>query len=349
MTDNNRVIWIDLENTPHVPFFKPVVEELNKRGYPVKITARDCFQVCSLADYHKLPYERIGHHYGKNKIMKIVGLLFRAAQMLDMVKKWKPVLAVSHSSRSQMILSNMLHIPSVAITDYEHSKTLFFTVPKWVIAPKIIPDSAITMSSKNILRYSGIKEDVYVPTFTPEPGILSKLGINDDEVVVTVRPPATEAHYHNPESDQLFQAAVRRIAAHSSSRIVFLPRNKLQGDALRKMWTELLDKGKAVIPAQVVDGLNLIWHSDLVISGGGTMNREAAALGVPVYSVFRGKIGAVDKYLSDNGRLILLENTEDVDTKIILEKWKRPAKPDFARRPALQEIVDNLVAILEGC
>ena len=103
-----------------------------------------------------------------------------------------------------------------------------------------------------------------------------------------------------------------------------------------------------IIPEKPVDGLNLIWFSDLVISGGGTMNREAAALGVPVYSLFRGKIGAVDQYLAEKGRLILLESTNDVRDKIIFERWDRPAKSNNGNRPALKSIVNSIVKIMES-
>ena len=114
-------------------------------------------------------------------------------------------------------------------------------------------------------------------------------------MVVTVRPPATEAHYHNPESEELFAESLRLLAQTRSARAITLPRNARQGEQLRREWADLIANGTMIIPDTPVDGLNLIWFSDLVISGGGTMNREAAALGVPVYSIFRGKIGAVDK------------------------------------------------------
>ena len=102
------------------------------------------------------------------------------------------------------------------------------------------------------------------------------------------------------------------------------------------------------IPEQVVDGLNLIWHSDFVISGGGTMNREAAALGVPVYSIFRSKIGAVDQYLSSMGRLVLLESAEDLRTKILLVRRNRPAKPQNGHAAALSSIVEHIIAIMNS-
>ena len=109
---------------------------------------------------------------------------------------------------------------------------------------------------------------------------------------------------------------------------------------------ELFESAKMLIPASAVDGPNLVWHSDLVISGGGTMNREAAALGVPVYSIFRGQIGAVDRHLSATGCLVLLEGVEDVRTKLILKRRCRPVGAAIQSNGALAAIVDQLTAIL---
>jgi predicted glycosyltransferase len=176
----------------------------------------------------------------------------------------------------------------------------------------------------------------------------SRLGIAPDALLVTVRPPATEAHYHNPESEKLLTAALNRFVSDRSCRILLLPRNKRQDAQLRSEWTEALASGKILIPGHVEDGLNLIWNSDLVISGGGTMNREAAAMGVPVYSIFRGKIGAVDHYLADQDRLVLLETVEDVQTKIKAVRREALKEPlDGADRPALAAIVRNIISIVE--
>jgi hypothetical protein len=170
----------------------------------------------------------------------------------------------------------------------------------------------------------------------------------EKELLVTVRPPATEAHYHNPESDRLLKAALIFLTAQHDVRVVLLPRNDRQSAALRKEWGEQIAKGKIVIPAQVMDGLNLIWHSDLVISGGGTMNREAAALGVPVYSIFRGKMGAVDRYLAGAGRLVFVEHVEDIYTKIVLKR-REPARGGFGARgsEALRQISEAIISIAE--
>jgi predicted glycosyltransferase len=343
-----KKIWIDLDNSPHVPFFAPVIEELERRGYPVLVTARDCFQVRELSELMGLSYKLIGHHYGKNKIRKIFGLCTRALQMYPTASRAKPVLAVSHGSRSQLISSKLLGIPALMIGDYEHAKLFALVSPAWLMVPEVIPDSSLDGSKSRILKYPGIKEDVYAPQFRPNEEIVKQLGLDSGQLVVTVRPPATEAHYHVAESDELFEEVLNYLGALPNLKVILLPRNDRQAVAIRQARPELFSSGKVTIPTHVVDGLNLVWFSDLVISGGGTMNREAAALGVPVYSIFRGKIGAVDRYLAASGRMTLVESREEVRTKILLQPRIRPATPVSASDASLKTLVEHIIAIAEG-
>lgn len=347
MKTDRKIIWIDMDNSPHVPFFRPIIRELQANGHEVMLTARDCFQVCKLADLYGMEYRRVGVHHGKNKVVKGIGLLLRSAQLAPYVLGRKPDLALSHGSRSQMILSALLRIPTVVMTDYEYAKGIPLFRPDWLIIPEIIPEGSVSEHSANIHRYSGLKEDVYVPGFQPEQGVLDELGIDPQKVVVVVRPPATEAHYFKPESLHLFEEAMVWLGSKEQVSVVLLPRNEGQAVLVRSRWPELLDSGKVVIPDQVVPGLNLIWYSDLVISGGGTMNREAAALGVPVYSIFRGDIGSIDKNLSDTGRLTMIRSVEEMRAKVELKKRNRSQELQKATRPALQQIVDILNGILE--
>ncbi len=311
-----KKIWIDLDNTPHVPFFKPIIEKLNERGYQVVVTARDAYQVCDLADYFNISYKRIGRHYGKNKLMKVLGTLARAFQIIPEMLREKPDIAVSHGSRTQIIVASLLKIRSVIIYDYEHAKGLVLVYP------------------------------TYVPDFQPDPVIRQELGIAEEALLITIRPPATEAHYFNPKSEELFEAIIEFLADKPNIQIVLLPRNKKQEHFVRELWRGLFQSGKLIIPDHAVDGLNLIWFSDLVISGGGTMNREAAALGVPVYSIFRGKIGAVDQYLADCGRLVLLEKSEDFNTKLILSHRDK-SKAILRSNSSLRGIVDKIGELAE--
>lgn len=346
-TNGTMKIWIDLDNSPHVPFFKPIIEELEKNNYQVVVTARDCSQTCGLADISKIKYKRIGRHYGKHAILKVAGLVIRALQMLPTVLRERPKVAVSHGSRTQQLVATLLRIPSIMIFDYEHATALPMFNPDYVIVPDIISNSAIKFHKSHIYKYPGIKEDVYVPDFKPDPRIRQMLGLNDDDIVATIRPPASEAHYRNPDSERLFSATVESLAAQENVRIVMLPRNEKQAEVIRAQWPDLFSRGKIIIPREVVDGLNLMWYSDFVVSGGGTMNREAAALGVPVYSIFRGKIGAVDRYLAEKGRLTLLETTEDVRSKIRPIQRPKGKNNNADDRAAFRKIVTTIEEVAE--
>lgn len=270
------------------------------------------------------------------------------AQLIPTLTKEKPDLAVSHGSRAQLVASALARVPSILIMDYEYARGLILGRPTWVMVPEPIPASAIPIASDHVLIYPGIKEDVYVPRLKPEPTIKEDLGIRHDELLVTIRPPANEAHYHNPESDRLFCAVLEMLSARSDIKMVVLPRNHSQDTAIRKEWPQLFENGKIIVPEHAVNGLNLIWHSDLVISGGGTMNREAAALGVPVYSIFRGKIGAVDRYLAAKGRLVLLESVEDIATKLIVRGRNLDVLPETGCGATLETIVNHIAAVAEG-
>jgi predicted glycosyltransferase len=344
---DKKIVWIDIDNSPHVPFFLPIVEELQNRGIELVLTARAAYQVCDLIKLFSMPCKVIGRHYGKNKLLKVVGNCLRTAQLLPLAITRRPDLAISHGSRAQVLVCKSLGIPTLVMHDYEHSTKTGFIEPNWILMPDVIPNNSMSKKTERVLKYHGLKEDVYVPQFRPDPSILDRLGLSDRELIVTLRPPATEAHYHNPESDVLFSETVRFLAKHSGVRIVVLPRSVGQNEQIRKDWAELISTGRVVIPTEAVNGLNLIWFSDLVISGGGTMNREAAALGVPVYSIFRGKLGAVDKYLADCGRLVLIENVQEIASKIRLTRWKRPEMPKNASGAVLQSIIDSVVSLLE--
>jgi predicted glycosyltransferase/peptidoglycan/xylan/chitin deacetylase (PgdA/CDA1 family) len=342
-TASPKRIWIDLDNTPHVPFFIPIIRELKARGFKVFLTARDAFQVCELADQQRLDYQRIGRHWGKQKAMKVFGWLLRSARLAPFALRTKPSLALSHGSRSQALIANLLGIPTVMIADYEHARSVPFAIPDWEISPDVIP--AEELPSSKVLKYQGLKEDVYVPFFEPNPSLLDELGLNDDDLVVTVRPPATEAHYHNPESEVILRELMQWLLTQPLVKIVLLPRDQKQGEILFREHPTWMDSKRVILPARAVDGLNLIFFSDLVISGGGTMNREAAALGIPVYSIFRGPLGEVDRHLVAEGRLTMISSPNEISTKIKLLKRSRSLLFEAGERPALSQIIQHIEMI----
>lgn len=340
-------IWIDLDNTPHVPFFKPIIKALNEQGYSVVLTARDAFQVCEMADQSKLVYTKVGRHYGKNRILKVWGLAWRSLQLLPYVLRHRPALGLSHGSRSQIFLCNLLRIPTVMVMDYEHVRTPPMVKPKWEIVPEVLINESLHCNSTARIRgYRGIKEDVYAQGLVPDSGLINQLGLDPDDIIVTVRPPASEAHYHNPESDGLFEHFMNRLCNTTGVSAVLLPRNKAQESNLKRRYPHWFSGSHIKIPTAAVNGLNLLWNSDFVVSGGGTMNREAAALGVPVYSIFRGKIGAVDRNLEREGRLVLITSLEEVQTRIAFRRREKTDQRDPQSTQALTDITHHIGKIL---
>jgi len=342
-----KKIWIDLDNSPHVPFFLPIMEEIRKRGHEILLTGRNSYQVCELLELNHLSCKVVGGHWGKNWFLKVLGTCLRALRLIPIAFKEKPDLAVSHGSRAQLIAGNILRIPVVVMYDYEFVASVGVFHPDWVFVPQYLTSFGEYESKNRLLKYPGLKEDVYVRRSRATTAVKEQLGLLPGDLVVTVRPPASEAHYHNAESEKLFDTVMQILLDRPDVKVVLLPRNERQAKTLRQGWETAIASRKIVIPEHAVDGLDLIWASDLVISGGGTMNREAASLGVPVYSIFRGRIGAVDQHLAEDGRLVLIESIDDVRTKIKIERSDPASRNSIHQSPALETIVNAITSIVE--
>jgi uncharacterized protein len=344
-----KKIWIDLDNSPHVPFFRPIIKKLQEINYKVFVTARDAYQVRELVEFYGVSANIVGRHYGKHKLWKTLGTCWRAVELTRIIHKEKPDLALCHGSRALLLVSNFLRIPSVILADYGFTAEVPFIKPTWLMMPSIVGEEEMELGAqKGIISYPGIKEDVYLGSLEPDQTLRTRLGIGADDLLITVRPPATEAHYHNPEADTLLSEVLDRCVKEPSVRILLLPRNGRQEKQLRMALTDHIARKQILIPERVEDGLNLIWNSDLVISGGGTMNREAAALGVPVYSIFRGKLGAVDAYLAREGRLVLLTSPDDVKTKLRIARRQKLLEPrERSGSATLDVIVRYIISIIE--
>lgn len=339
---------MDLDNTPHVLFFLPIIDELQDRGHQVLITVRDAFQVVELATAYGLTFQTYGKHAGKNKIRKALSLLTRSTSLLPFAIRNRPDLSISHGARSQLMVSNLLRIPTVEFIDYEHVDTPPLCLPKWEIAPECYDQSFFRVSEANALRYPGIKENVYLQHLPNLNDPAKDLGLSNESIVVTVRPPATEAHYHNPEAERLLGRLLERIDKTANAIAIILPRNQSQTQALSKDWRPQIASRKFIIPQKATDTPSLLAISDLVVGGGGTMTREACALGIPSYSFFRGPKGAIDAFLERAGQLVMIEKEEEMQTSVRLEKRPKTQKRDrtSASRNSLESVVTHLESIL---
>ena len=334
-------IWIDLANSPHVPFFAALIPEFKQRGHQIEVTARDYAQTVELATAARLTPVVIGGHGGGRLAGKAGNLVGRAASLAKWARARGFDLAVSHNSYAQIAAASGLGIKSVTLMDYEHQPAnhLAFRLATRVIVPRSFPDTALRRygaSRGKVKRYEGTKEDVYLANFEPDPDFvetLRGLGIGPDDVLVVVRPPANEALYHRFENE-LFAEMLDRLCSSADVKVILLART----DAQRAEY-EALAKPNLILPHTTLDGANLIAASDLVISAGGTMNREAAALGVPAATIYAGEWAAIDEELVREGRLRRLVSREDIGT-LAVEK-KRNANP--RRSTQVRETVVNLI------
>ena len=333
-----RSIWIDLDNSPHVPLFVPIVRHYREQGVHVTITARDHSQTIELLDLLGLAgtYSVIGSHYGKSKINKLRGLLVRAKQLVSHIKASKKdvAVAVSHGSRSMVLAARWLKVPVVTMYDYEFTETRIFNrFSDKVLVPDRIPDEVLNeigLPRSKRRKYNGIKEELYVRNFRRDGGfrdrILRQYGVEDgDRVLAILRPPATTANYHSEKSDVLLDNILHFLLNAAGVFTIVVPRTALQGAAIAESVATIPDShGRFVILDKAVDGLELAAACDLLISGGGTMNREAALLGVPVYSIFAGRQGALDRQMEAEGLITFIRDARDL-SKIRLER--RSAQP----------------------
>lgn len=307
-------IWIDLANSPHVPFFRSLANEFIRRHHELVVTARDFAETVKLAELAGFTAEVIGAHGGGKLSGKAGNLVQRAMALARWARPRKLDLAVSHNSYSQILAARALSLKTVTLMDYEHQPAnhLAFRMASRVIVPKAFPESALARygaSAAKVKRYAGLKEDVYLADFQSDPEFqnqLDRLGINGADVLVTVRPPASEALYHRFEN-ALFDQLLDRILGIASVKIVLLPRNDSQRETYRARAGSRL-----IVPPTPIDGSNLIAHSDLLVSAGGTMNREAAALGIPAASIYLGEWAAVDEQLVKEGSLRRIANPKDI-------------------------------------
>lgn len=332
-------IWIDLATPPQVIFFRPILQCLVQKGHELLITAQDYAQTVPLVERYNLPAVRIGRHGGHGIRRKAAASFGRAAHLARWAYSRRPIdLAVSHNSYTQALAARVLGIRTVNLMDYEHQPMnhLSFRLAHRVIVPECFPEEVIARcgASKKTVRYPGFKEQVYLSDFSPTECLLKELQVQPDRVTIAMRPPSTWTMYHLAVKNDLFHGLLSILAGREDTFIILLPRIPEQGEVVKQrgfpnVW----------IPAKPLDGPTLVYASDLVISAGGTMNREAAVLGTPAYTVFMGKSAAVDRELMKRGRMVSITNPGDIK-KINVEK-KDHSKA--LRNRGLAECVTNLI------
>lgn len=287
----------------HVLVFRPIIPRLRDAGHEVEVTARDYAQTLELLELHGIEHTSFGRHGGASRARKFASLLSRTRAMRRFGRGRGFELAVGHGSNDLALTARRLKVPAVNMFDYEFA-TLQHNVgcrpARRVITPDAIPPQRLRrygVGPDKLVQYPGLKEDYYLSDFEPDEGVLDSLGIDRSRVLVVLRPPPDVSLYHR-KSNPLFPQMLEHIGRDPSAQAIVLPRTAEQRDYVRS-----LELPSAVVPEHAVDAQSLVALADLVVSAGGTMNREAVALGTPVYTTYGGRLGGVDEALIQSGRL----------------------------------------------
>jgi predicted glycosyltransferase len=327
-------IWVDLTNSPHVLVLRPVIAVLRARGADVRVTARDFAQTVELAERLGVDCQVIGHHRGARLGAKAVGLAERSAALVRWARRNGPFdLALGHGSNDVTVAARLLRIRCSTMFDYEWATvqhTVNCRLAQAVVVPEAIPPERLDRygARGKLQRYPGLKEEYYLADFEPDRGVLTQLCLDEGRPIAVVRTPPSVSLYHRFEND-LFGQVLARLRG---TQAVVLPRVAEQRAQLDGF----------IVPERAIDAQSLIAFADVVVSAGGTMNREAVALGTPVWTTFEGRLGAVDERLIAEGRLKRLERADD----LVLEKRASTAGERVRRDPAL--LADLLLKPLSG-
>ena len=299
----------------HVLVFRPLIELLRERGDEVEITARDYAQTLQLLELHGLEATVLGRHGGRSRLGKARSLGSR----LHALRKWaRPRefdLALAHGSHELTITARRLDVPSATTHDYEFATLqhqLGMRAATKVVVPESIPEERLArfgVRPPKLLRYPGLKEEYYLADFDPDPTVPTALGVDPNRVLVVLRPPPDVSLYHR-HSNPLFPQTLDHLGRADDVQAVVLPRTEEQREYVRG-----LALPSVIVPDRAVDAQSLIALADVVVSAGGTMNREAAALGVPVYTTYGGRLGGVDEELIREGRLTPLTDPRALELR----------------------------------
>lgn len=299
-------VWVDFTNSPHVLVLAPVIRRLMAAGHEVDVTARDFAQTLGLCDRLGIAHTAIGAHRGGSLAAKAVGLADRSAALTRFARGKGYDLAIGHGSNDISVAARLLGIPASTTFDYEWATvqhTVNCRLAQAVVVPAVIPPERLERygARGKLHTYEGLKEEYYLSDFEPDPAVLRELDLDPALPIAVVRTPPAVSLYHRFENDLFGQV----LAKLQGAQTVVLPRTQDQRD-------ELARAGGYRVPESAIDAQSLIAYADLVISAGGTMNREAVALGTPVYTVFEGRLGAVDADLIATGRLRRLTDPDAV-------------------------------------
>jgi len=286
----------------HPLVLRPLIERFRLAGHDVQVTARDYAQTLEILRRLGMPHVPIGAHGGASRRGKVRALAGRTRRMIGFGRRGFD-LALAHGSNDLALAAAALRIPAVNTFDYEWATQqhhIGCRLARRVMVPEAIAPERLRrygVDDAKLARYPGLKEEYYLADFTADPSVPGALGVDPARIVVVVRPPPDVSLYHR-KANRLFPQVLSLLGNRADVHAVVVPRTTQQRNYVRALGFPSL-----IVPEHAVDAQSLIAQADLVVSAGGTMNRESVALGTPVYTTFGGRLGGVDEWLIREGRM----------------------------------------------
>jgi uncharacterized protein len=305
-------VWVDMTNVAHPVVLRPLIELLEADGHEVQITARPLSHTLELLDSWGHPYTAIGRYGGASKAGKARAAMNRIARLGRFARGRRFDYALAHASADLPPVCRALRIPNTTMFDYEWATlqhNVICRLANRVLVPDAIPPERLARygaKPPKLVRFPGLKEEYYLENFRPDRSALESLGVPAGELVCVVRTPPSYALYLGGSENELLPPVLRRLDRQGCWAVV-LTRTPEQRAAVRS-----LGLSRTIAPERAQDGRSLIALADALVSAGGTMNREAAVLGTPVWSLFEGRLGGVDELLVREGRMKILRDPEEL-------------------------------------
>jgi predicted glycosyltransferase len=292
---------------------RPLVELLESDGHEVEITARPLSHTLELLDDWGHAYTALGHYGGVSRAGKARAAAARVRDMLRFGRGRGFDAALAHGSTDLPVASRVLRLPNSTMFDYEWAVLQHHVncrLANRVLVPDAIPAERLARygaKPPKLVRYPGLKEEYYMADFEPDTAVLDQLGVDRELPLCVVRTAPSYALYLGGSENPLLPRLLRHVVEEEGAQAVVLARTPEQRQDIRALGLE-----RVMVPDRAVDGRSLVAFADALVSAGGTMNREAAVLGTPVWSIFEGRMGAVDELLAREGRLRFLTDPTEV-------------------------------------
>jgi hypothetical protein len=331
-----KTLWFDFTNPPHVNFYLPLIRHFEQKGYSTFLTARDFVETSKLLEINKLQYQLIGKHGGGNKISKVFQLFRRDLLLALAVRNFD----ISFSSNYDApLISWLKKKPALVFDDNDISPNwLYSNFARYVVSPAAMDKEAMYkmgIAGEKLITYNGYKENIYIADYIPDPGFLSGLPFRD---FVVVRPENMQASYVSKGAVSIVPVLVEKLNRQGIN-VLYMPR--YPGDR-----SLVSPHDRLFIAGTALNGLDVCYHSNAVLTGAGTFSREAAAMGVPAVSFYAGnEFLGVDRQLFADGK-VFFSRDPDVIVDYVVSSEKKPFNKaeSIAVQQEFFKLVDGLVS-----